>query len=318
MAAQSIGEPGTQLTMRTFHTGGVAGADITQGLPRIQELFEARNPKGRATISEIDGEVAEIRGNARKRIEVIITNKNETRPYLLPYGIRPQVAVGDKIKAGEMITEGSIDPKELLRVADADSVQAYILKEVQNVYRAQGVELSDKHIEIMLHQMMKKVKIIDGGETDILPGSLIDVVQYTRVNREAIKNKKRPAVGIPTLLGITKASLETESFLSAASFQETTRVLTDAAIKGKIDELVGLKENVILGKLIPAGTGILREKFITPKMEIPVEPEPIIEEKIVEEKTAKSKKAAKEEPIEKLVDLDSKADQTLTLEPTDF
>ena len=264
MAAQSIGEPGTQLTMRTFHTGGVAGADITQGLPRIQELFEARNPKGRAIIAEIDGVITTIKANTKNRYEITLTNKLESRNYLLPYGVQPLVAEGDEVLAGDMLTEGSIDPKELLRVKDVAAVQAYILKEVQNVYRAQGVELSDKHIEIMVHQMMKKVKVIDGGDTDILPGSLIDMTHYTRVNAAAIMRGKRPAVGIPTILGITKASLETESFLSAASFQETTRVLTDAAIKGKVDELVGLKENVIIGKLIPAGTGVLREDHIQP------------------------------------------------------
>ncbi|MCL1991099.1 MAG: DNA-directed RNA polymerase subunit beta' [Defluviitaleaceae bacterium] len=306
MAAQSIGEPGTQLTMRTFHTGGVAGADITQGLPRIQELFEARNPKGRAVISEIDGTVSEIRGNARKRYEVVVTNKLESRAYLLAYGTRPLIAEGDTLKAGDMITEGSIDPKELLRVADSVAVQAYILKEVQNVYRAQGVELSDKHIEIMLHQMMKKVKIIDGGDTDILPGSLIDVVHYTRVNKEAVMKKKRPAVGVPTLLGITKASLETESFLSAASFQETTRVLTDAAIKGKVDELVGLKENVILGKLIPAGTGILREKFIKP-VTPPPPPPPVEEDK-------KTKKLKKDVEVDVAI---GDEETTVIIEPTE-
>jgi len=311
MAAQSIGEPGTQLTMRTFHTGGVAGVDITQGLPRIQELFEARNPKGRAIISEIDGIVSEIRGNARKRYEVIVTNKLESRAYLLAYGSRPLVAEGDELKAGDMITEGSIDPKELLRVADSVAVQAYILKEVQNVYRAQGVELSDKHIEIMLHQMMKKVKIIDGGDTDILPGSLIDVVHYTRVNREAVIKRKRPAVGVPTLLGITKASLETESFLSAASFQETTRVLTDAAIKGKVDELVGLKENVILGKLIPAGTGILKEKFIEP-MSSPLPPPPAEEDK-------KPKKFRRDEKVDVDFDIEkTDEEKTLVIEPTEM
>jgi len=315
MAAQSIGEPGTQLTMRTFHTGGVAGADITQGLPRIQELFEARNPKGRAVISEIDGTVSEIRGNTRKRYEIIVTNKLESRAYLLAYGVRPLVSEGDVLKAGDMITEGSIDPKELLRVANSVAVQAYILKEVQNVYRAQGVELSDKHIEIMLHQMMKKVKIIDGGDTDILPGSLIDVVQYTRVNREAVVKRKRPAVGIPTLLGITKASLETESFLSAASFQETTRVLTDAAIKGKVDELVGLKENVILGKLIPAGTGILREKFIEP---LTPSPGPTVTMP-VEDNDKKFKKQPPKEKNEIEVDFatETKVERTLVIEPTE-
>ena len=265
MAAQSIGEPGTQLTMRTFHTGGVAGADITQGLPRIQELFEARNPKGRAIIAEIDGTISTIKATAKNRYEITLTNKLESRNYLLPYGIQPLVSEGQDVLSGEMLTEGSIDPKELLRVKDVEAVQAYILKEVQKVYRAQGVELSDKHIEIMVHQMMKKVKVIDGGDTDVLPGSLVDTTTYTRINTESMGRSKRPAVGIPTILGITKASLETESFLSAASFQETTRVLTDAAIKGKVDELLGLKENVIIGKLIPAGTGVLSEQFIKPK-----------------------------------------------------
>ena len=264
MAAQSIGEPGTQLTMRTFHTRSARLSDITQGLPRIQELFEARNPKGRAIIAEIDGVITTIKANTKNRYEITLTNKLESRNYLLPYGVQPLVSEGDEVFAGDMLTEGSIDPKELLRVKDVAAVQAYILKEVQNVYRAQGVELSDKHIEIMVHQMMKKVKVIDGGDTDILPGSLIDTTQYTRVNAAAIMRGKRPAVGIPTILGITKASLETESFLSAASFQETTRVLTDAAIKGKVDELIGLKENVIIGKLIPAGTGVLREDHIQP------------------------------------------------------
>ena len=287
MAAQSIGEPGTQLTMRTFQTGGVAGVDITQGLPRIQELFEARNPKGRAVIAEITGTVAAINSNAKNRYEITITNKFESRNHLFPYGAQPLVMEGDEVLAGDMLTEGSIDPKELLRVRDVESVQSYILKEVQNVYRAQGVELSDKHIEIMVHQMMKKVKVIDGGDTEILPGSLIDRTHYTRVNRKAVSTGKRPAIGIPTLLGITKASLETESFLSAASFQETTRVLTDAAIKGKVDELVGLKENVIIGKLIPAGTGILKEEYIKPKhtnvvaLEVPFEPEKELEDEEV-------------------------------------
>ncbi|MGL4372802.1 MAG: DNA-directed RNA polymerase subunit beta' [Turicibacter sp.] len=273
MAAQSIGEPGTQLTMRTFHTGGVAGADITQGLPRIQELFEARNPKGRAIIAEIDGTITAIKANTKNRYEVTLTNKLESRNYLLPYGVQPVVSEGEEVLAGDMILDGSIDPKELLRVKDIDAVQSYILKEVQKVYRAQGVELSDKHIEIMVHQMMKKVKVIDGGDTDVLPGSLVDITMYTRINATAMAKGKRPAVGIPTILGITKASLETESFLSAASFQETTRVLTDAAIKGKVDELMGLKENVIIGKLIPAGTGVLREEYIRPVHENIDEPD---------------------------------------------
>ncbi len=304
MAAQSIGEPGTQLTMRTFHTGGVAGADITQGLPRIQELFEARNPKGRAIIAEIDGTITTIKANTKNRYEITLTNKLESRNYLLPYGVQPLVSEGDDVFAGDMLTEGSIDPKELLRVKDVEAVQAYILKEVQNVYRAQGVELSDKHIEIMVHQMMKKVKVIDGGDTDILPGSLIDVTHYTRVNGEAIARGKRPAVGIPTILGITKASLETESFLSAASFQETTRVLTDAAIKGKVDELVGLKENVIIGKLIPAGTGVLREDYIQPVHKNVEDEDDDILAFDLEDISLKSPASLIEEDLDDLVELD--------------
>ena len=256
MAAQSIGEPGTQLTMRTFHMGGVAGgADITQGLPRIQELFEARNPKAKSIISEIEGEVSNIIDN-NGRAEVVVSNLLETKSYLAPYGAKLRVSVGDEVGIGAKITEGSIDPKELLAVADVEAVENYILKEVQKVYRLQGIEISDKHIEVIIRQMLKKIRIVEGGDTGALPGTHVNVQRFTELNKEVLKNGKHPAVGRPILLGITKASLETESFLSAASFQETTKILTDAAIKGKVDHLKGLKENVIIGKLLPAGTGL--------------------------------------------------------------
>ena len=256
MAAQSIGEPGTQLTMRTFHDGGVAGgADITQGLPRIQELFEARNPKAKSIISEIEGEVTNIIDNAG-RMEVVITNDLETRSYLAPYGAKIRVNVGDHVNIGAKITKGSIDPKELLSVADVEAVENYIIKEVQKVYRIQGIEISDKHIEIIVKQMLRKMKVVEGGETGCLPGTNINVNAFTELNKQVLKDGKHPAVARPVLLGITKASLETESFLSAASFQETTKILTDASIKGKKDHLLGLKENVLIGKLLPAGTGL--------------------------------------------------------------
>ena len=256
MAAQSIGEPGTQLTMRTFHDGGVAGgADITQGLPRIQELFEARNPKAKSIISEIEGDVTSLIDNAG-RVEVVITNELETRSYLAPYGAKIRVDVGDHINIGDKITKGSIDPKELLSVADVETVENYIIKEVQKVYRIQGIEISDKHIEIIVKQMLRKMKVIEGGDTGCLPGTNVNISAFTELNREVLKEGKHPAVARPVLLGITKASLETESFLSAASLQETTKILTDAAIKGKKDLLKGLKENVLIGKLLPAGTGL--------------------------------------------------------------
>ncbi len=260
MAAQSIGEPGTQLTMRTFHTGGVAGSDITQGLPRVQELFEARNPKGRATISEIDGVVIKVDLKKDGRYEVHIKNNitSDEKTYLLPYGIEPIVSEKQEIKAGDLITEGPIDPKELLRVKDVESAQKYILREVQRVYRAQGVEIQDKHIEVIIRQMTQKVKIAQPGDTELLPGQMISRHEFDEHNEKIdIIAGQSPAVGVPVMLRITKAALETDSFLSAASFQETTRVLTDAAIKGKVDKLMGLKENVIIGKLIPAGTGVV-------------------------------------------------------------
>ncbi|MFC0469754.1 DNA-directed RNA polymerase subunit beta' [Halalkalibacter kiskunsagensis] len=260
IAAQSIGEPGTQLTMRTFHTGGVAGDDITQGLPRIQELFEARNPKGQAVISEIDGEVIDFKEGDKR--EVTIRSEMETKNYAIPYGARIKVSIGDFVKFGEPITEGSIDPKELLKVKGMSGVQEYLLREVQKVYRMQGVEIGDKHVEVMVRQMLRKVRVVDAGETNVLPGSLIEIQQFNDENKKVLLDRQRPATGKPVLLGITKASLETDSFLSAASFQETTRVLTDAAIKGKRDELLGLKENVIIGKLVPAGTGMPRYRHI--------------------------------------------------------
>ena len=255
MAAQSIGEPGTQLTMRTFHTGGVAsGEDITQGLPRVQELFEARNPKARATIAEIGGKITKIdETNGRFKIE--ITNDVESREHITNYGVKLCVEVGQEVKAGDKLNIGSISPKELLAVTDPITAQNYILAEVQKVYRSQGVDVSDKHIEVLARRMIARIRIVDGGETTLVSGKLVSMHEFTRINKQAIIEGKKPATGRPIMLGITKASLETDSFLSAASFQETTRILTDAAIKGKVDNLTGLKENVIIGKLIPAGTG---------------------------------------------------------------
>ena len=261
IAAQSIGEPGTQLTMRTFHTGGVAGEDITQGLPRVEELFEARKPKGLAVISEISGTVRI--NDVKKKREVIVTaDDGDSRTYLIPYGSRIKVSDGDRVEAGDEITEGSVNPHDILKIKGVNAVQQYLLQEVQRVYRLQGVDINDKHIEIIIRQMLRKVKVEDAGDTNMLPGGLVDVFDFEAENAKAVAEGLRPATGKRALLGITKASLATESFLSAASFQETTRVLTEAAIKGKVDPLVGLKENVIIGKLIPAGTGMSRYKDI--------------------------------------------------------
>ena len=257
MAAQSIGEPGTQLTMRTFHSGGVAhggDADITQGLPRVQELFEARNPKAKATIAEIDGTVSKVKEDHGK-YKISITNKLETKEHVTNYGAKLCVEKGTEVHCGDRLTEGAVNPKELLAVTDPITTQEYILKEVQNTYRSQGVDISDKHIEIIARRMISKIRIVESGDTKFLPGSLVNFREFTDGNKDAVIKGKKPARGIPILLGITKAALETDSFLSAASFQETTRILTDAAIKGKVDPLSGLKENVIIGKLIPAGTG---------------------------------------------------------------
>ena len=262
IAAQAIGEPGTQLTMRTFHTGGVASADdITQGLPRVEELFEARKPKGLAVISEING-VVHI-DDSKKRREAVVTNEDgEAESYLIPFGSKLKVADGTAVEAGDELTEGSVNPHDILKIKGVKGVQAYLLKEVQSVYRLQGVEISDKHIEVIIRQMLRKVQIEENGDTAMLPGELIDIFRFEEENERVIQTEGRPAIAKRKLLGITKASLATDSFLSAASFQETTRVLTEAAIKGKIDPLVGLKENVIIGKLIPAGIGLKRYRNV--------------------------------------------------------
>ena len=256
IAAQSIGEPGTQLTMRTFHAGGVAGDDITQGLPRVEELFEARKPKGLAIITEFGG-VVEIRDTKKKR-EVVVSNKEtgETKAYLIPYGSRIKVQDGQVLEAGDELTEGSVNPHDILKIKGIRAVQDYMIREVQRVYRLQGVDINDKHVEVIVRQMLKKIRIEDNGDTDYLPGTLVNILEFNKKNAELEAEGKQPATGERVMLGITKASLATDSFLSAASFQETTKVLTDAAIKGKVDPLVGIKENVLLGKLIPAGTGM--------------------------------------------------------------
>ena len=257
IAAQSIGEPGTQLTMRTFHTGGVAGGDITQGLPRVEELFEARKPKGLAIITEIPGTVTIL--DTKKKREVQVTSEDgESKTYLIPYGSRIKVQDGQVLEAGDELTEGSVNPHDILKIKGIRAVQDYMLREVQRVYRLQGVDINDKHIEMIVHQMLKKVRVEDKGDSDVLPGTLVDVLDFEEMNEKLEAEGKRPAEGKQVMLGITKASLATNSFLSAASFQETTKVLTEAAIKGKVDPLIGLKENVIIGKLIPAGTGMKR------------------------------------------------------------
>jgi len=256
IAAQSIGEPGTQLTMRTFHSGGVAGGDITQGLPRVEELFEARRPKGLAIIAEFGG-VVTIKDTKKKR-EIIVTDQEtgNSKTYLIPYGSRIKVADGQVLEAGDVLTEGSINPHDLLKVKGVRAVQDYMIREVQRVYRLQGVEINDKHIEMIVRQMLKKIRIEESGDSDVLPGVSMDVLDFNEMNEELIAAGKQPAEGKQVMLGIAKASLATDSFLSAASFQETTKVLTEAAIKGKVDPLIGMKENVIIGKLIPAGTGM--------------------------------------------------------------
>ncbi|MBD3878797.1 MAG: DNA-directed RNA polymerase subunit beta' [Quinella sp. 1Q5] len=263
IAAQSIGEPGTQLTMRTFHTGGVAGGDITQGLPRVEELFEARKPKMSALISEIRGRVTLGKAEKNELRQVKVKNEKQEREYVIPYGVELRVKEGQEIEAGEKLTEGSKNPHDILRICGLKETHRYLVKEVQKVYKSQGVEINDKHIEVMVRQMLHKVKIEDSGSTEFLPGEFVDINVFESANTKAIEEDRAPAVAKPILLGITKASLATDSFLSAASFQETTRVLTDAAIKGKIDPLIGLKENVIIGKLIPAGTGMARYRELT-------------------------------------------------------
>ena len=281
IAAQSIGEPGTQLTMRTFHTGGVAGGDITQGLPRVEELFEARKPKGLAIITEISG-LATIKDTKKKR-EIVVTNEQDgvSKTYLIPYGSRIAIQDGVMLAAGDALTEGSVNPHDILRIKGVNDVQDYILREVQKVYRLQGVDICDKHIEVIVRQMLKKVRVEEAGSTDMLPGAMVDFLDFEDKNAEAEEQGLEPATGKRVLLGITKASLATDSFLSAASFQETTRVLTDAAIKGKVDKLIGLKENVIIGKLIPVGTGIRQYRKL--KLDTDVVEQAVIEEKPYEE-----------------------------------
>ena len=280
IAAQSIGEPGTQLTMRTFHSGGVAGGDITQGLPRVEELFEARKPKGLAIITEIPG-VAVINDTKKKR-EVIVTDQEtgESKTYLIPYGSRIKITDGQILEAGDELTEGSVNPHDILRIKGVRAVQDYMIREVQRVYRLQGVEISDKHIEVIVRQMLKKIRIEDNGDTEFLPGTLVDFLEYEDVNEQMEKEGKQPADGKQVMLGITKASLATESFLSAASFQETTKVLTEAAIKGKVDHLVGLKENVIIGKHIPAGTGMKKYRDVKLNTDLQMEDELDLDDEI--------------------------------------
>ena len=265
IAAQSIGEPGTQLTMRTIHSGGVAGvADITQGLPRVEEIFEARKPKGVAVITEIDGKVKI--SESKKKLEVIVTSKDDSRTYTIPFGSKLKVRDGDEVKASQPLIEGSINPAEILSIKGPEGVYEYVISEIQKAYRSQGVDINDKHVEVIARQMLRKMRVDDGGDTDMFPGSLVDMYEFEDKNKEAVAEGKRPATGKRALLGITKASLATDSFLSAASFQETTRVLTEAAIKGKEDNLIGLKENVIIGKLIPAGTGMKRYQDVKIKI----------------------------------------------------
>ena len=280
MAAQSIGEPGTQLTMRTFHTGGVAGDDITQGLPRVEELFEARKPKGLAIITEFAGR-ATISDTKKKR-EVIVTNEEtgESKAYLIPYGSRIKIQDGVMLEAGDELTEGSVNPHDILKIKGLRAVQDYMLREVQRVYRLQGVDINDKHIEVIVRQMLKKVRVEERGDSDFLPGTMADVLEFEDVNKQLEADGLTPATGEQIMLGITKASLATDSFLSAASFQETTKVLTEAAINGKVDHLVGLKENVIIGKHIPAGTGMKKYRDVRLNTDIEMESELDLDEEI--------------------------------------
>ena len=288
MAAQSIGEPGTQLTMRTFHSGGVAhggDADITQGLPRVEELFEARNPKAKATISEINGKVVSIEA-ANGKHKIVVENEVESREHTTLYNSKVRVEIGQEVVAGEQLTEGSVSPKELLAVTDPITAESYILKEIQKVYKSQGVDISDKHIEVIVRRMISKMKIVDGGDTGLVEGLSVSIHDFNAANKPVILNGGVPATGRPVMLGITKSSLETDSWLSAASFQETTRVLTEAAIKGKTDELIGLKENVIIGKLIPAGTGAKQYSNIEMMLEkefMSDEPSEFLEEQLIDD-----------------------------------
>ena len=305
IAAQSIGEPGTQLTMRTFHTGGMAGSDITQGLPRVEEIFEARKPKGLAIIAEFGGRV-EIKDTKKKR-EVVVTNSEsgESKTYLIPYGSRIKVLDGAEVEAGDVITEGSINPHDLLKIKGLRAVQDYLLKEVQRVYRSQGVDINDKHIEVIVHQMLKKVEVDEPGDSDLLPGTRMDAIELDDINEKLIAEGKEPATATQIILGITKASLATDSFLSAASFQETTKVLTEAAIKGKVDHLIGPKENVIIGKLIPAGTGMKHYRDISLSTDRTGEEEEETDEYLLDEEAEVSGETAEEEveETEEIVDV---------------
>ena len=312
IAAQSIGEPGTQLTMRTFHTGGVAGGDITQGLPRVEELFEARKPKGLAIITEIKGQVA-IKDTKKKR-EIIVTDNEtgESKTYLIPYGSRIRVQDGQILEAGDALTEGSVNPHDILKIKGVRAAQDYMLREVQRVYRLQGVEINDKHIEVIVRQMLKKIRVENNGDSSFLPGTLVNVLEFEEVNEQLEKEGKEPAEGKQVMLGITKASLATDSFLSAASFQETTKVLTEAAIKGKIDRLIGLKENVLIGKLIPAGTGMKQYRNVhlstdgmVPEMEEDLEDEEELLEPMENVESPDNEEALLEEiPMEETGDLE--------------
>ena len=308
IAAQSIGEPGTQLTMRTFHTGGVAGDDITQGLPRVEELFVARKPKGLAIISEFGGTIT-IKDTKKKR-EVVVSNKEtgETKAYLIPYGSRIKVTDGQEIEAGDELTEGSVNPHDILKIKGVRAVQDYMIREVQRVYRLQGVEINDKHVEVIVRQMLKKIRIEQSGDTDYLPGTLVDVLDFEEINENLKEAGKEPAEGTQVMLGITKASLATDSFLSAASFQETTKVLTEAAIKGKVDQLIGLKENVLIGKLIPAGTGMKRYRNIR----LNTDGMPTLQEKLEAQKAREAAERAATEP-----EADAKAESQEMEEETD-
>ena len=308
IAAQSIGEPGTQLTMRTFHTGGVAGDDITQGLPRVEEHFEARKPKGLAIISEFGGTIT-IKDTKKKR-EVVVSNKEtgETKAYLIPYGSRIKVTDGQEIEAGDELTEGSVNPHDILKIKGVRAVQDYMIREVQRVYRLQGVEINDKHVEVIVRQMLKKIRIEQSGDTDYLPGTLVDVLDFEEINENLKEAGKEPAEGTQVMLGITKASLATDSFLSAASFQETTKVLTEAAIKGKVDQLIGLKENVLIGKLIPAGTGMKRYRNIR----LNTDGMPTLQEKLEAQKAREAAERAATEP-----EADAKAESQEMEEETD-
>ena len=311
IAAQSIGEPGTQLTMRTFHTGGVAGDDITQGLPRVEELFEARKPKGLAIITEFAG-IANINDTKKKR-EIIVTNDStgESKAYLIPYGSRIKVKDGAVLEAGDELTEGSVNPHDILRIKGLRAVQDYMIQEVQRVYRLQGVDINDKHIEVIVRQMLKKVRIEEAGDTEFLPGTNVDRLEFEDTNARLEKEGLEPATGEQIMLGITKASLATNSFLSAASFQETTKVLTEAAIKGKVDPLIGLKENVLIGKHIPAGTGMRKYRDIRLDSELEMDDELLVdEEESWENESQINQEPAAEEAAEDMLLTDAMSEAT--------